>query len=52
MNSKLLNIGWSAMIYKIGTDYWLTNPKVRFFFTFVIKLNNYYIIDLFKIKAY
>ena len=28
MNSKLLNVGWSAMIYKIGTDYWITNPKV------------------------
>lgn len=28
MNGKLLNVGWSAMIYKIGTDYWLTNPKV------------------------
>ena len=28
MNSTLLNVGWSAMIYKIGTDYWITNPKV------------------------
>ena len=27
-NIKLKNLGWNFVIYKIGNDYWLTNPKI------------------------
>lgn len=27
-NLKLKNLGWNFNIYKIGNDYWLTNPKI------------------------
>ena len=27
-NLKIKNLAWNFIIYKIGDDYWLTNPKI------------------------